>query len=308
MDEHGRDNRARVNFIKRLLVSSVVIIIPVLIILCIFLVINNIALRKEITDLKIKSEGSGYDGGYDETSGVYSVSDISVKGSGTTDNDGIDTYGDGIKRIYLTFDDGPGANTDDILDILKENDVKATFFVVGRNDEHSLEMYKRIVDEGHTLGLHSYSHKYNEIYASIDAFADDIRSLQELLYETTGVWPRFYRFPGGSSTTTSVTPISDLIDYLNEQDIVYFDWNIVSGDAVDNPPDKDTIVKNCLRGIDKYDECVILMHDLTEKRSTVEALRILIPKLLEMEDVEILPITDDTIPVQHVPAQSIIND
>ena len=187
-------------------------------------------------------------------------------------------------------------------DYYEEYDVKATFFVVGREDEQSLKMYKRIVDEGHTLGMHSYSHKYNEIYSSVDAFASDIRSLQELLYETTGVWPRFYRFPGGSSTTTSSVPISDLIDYLNEQDITYFDWNIASGDAVDNPPDKDTIVNNCTRSINKYDDCVILMHDLTEKRSTVEALRILIPKLQEMDNVMILPITDETVPVQHVPA------
>ena len=301
MDEHNRDNRARVNLIRRLLALSVVIIIPLLMILSIFLIVKNIGLKKENSSLKAQIENRDYDGEYDEKSGVYSVSDISVPGdlSSSAQNE---VSADGTRKIYLTFDDGPSANTDDILDILKEYDVKATFFVVGRDDENSLRLYKRIVDEGHTLGMHSYSHKYNEIYSSVDAFASDIRSLQELLYETTGVWPRFYRFPGGSSTTTSSVPISDLIDYLNEQDITYFDWNIASGDAVENPPDKDTIVNNCTRSIDKYDDCVILMHDLTEKRSTVEALRILIPKLKEMDNVMILPITDETVPVQHVPA------
>ncbi|MCR4849709.1 MAG: polysaccharide deacetylase [Lachnospiraceae bacterium] len=301
MDEHNRDNRARVNLIRRLLAFSVVIIIPLLMILSIFLIVKNIGLKKENSSLKAQIENRDYDGEYDEKSGVYSVSDISVPGdlSSSAQNE---VSADGTRKIYLTFDDGPSANTDDILDILKEYDVKATFFVVGRDDENSLRLYKRIVDEGHTLGMHSYSHKYNEIYSSVDAFASDIRSLQELLYETTGVWPRFYRFPGGSSTTTSSVPISDLIDYLNEQDITYFDWNIASGDAVENPPDKDTIVNNCTRSIDKYDDCVILMHDLTEKRSTVEALRILIPKLKEMDNVMILPITDETVPVQHVPA------
>ena len=301
MDEHNRDNRARVNLIRRLLAFSVVIIIPLLMILSIFLIVKNIGLKKENSSLKAQIESRDYDGEYDEKSGVYSVSDISVPGdlSSSAQNE---VSADGTRKIYLTFDDGPSANTDDILDILKEYDVRATFFVVGRDDENSLRLYKRIVDEGHTLGMHSYSHKYNEIYSSVDAFASDIRSLQELLYETTGVWPRFYRFPGGSSTTTSSVPISDLIDYLNEQDITYFDWNIASGDAVENPPDKDTIVNNCTRSIDKYDDCVILMHDLTEKRSTVEALRILIPKLKEMDNVMILPITDETVPVQHVPA------
>ncbi len=284
---------------RRILLLVSAIIIPALIIICIILGFKNSDLKQELSELRDKQKGA--DAVYDETSGVYSVSDISVPGD-TSSSDEVKVPGDGIKRIYLTFDDGPSANTDDILDILKEYDVKATFFVVGREDEQSLKMYKRIVDEGHTLGMHSYSHKYSQIYSSVDAFAEDLRSLQELLYATTDVWPRIYRFPGGSSTTTSAVPISDLIDYLNEQDIVYFDWNIASGDAVDNPPDKDTIVNNCTRSINKYDDCVILMHDLNEKRSTVEALRILIPKLQEMDNVMILPITDETVPVQHVPA------
>lgn len=285
--------------VRRILLLISAVIIPALIIICIVLGLKNSGLRQELSELRNKQKGA--DAEYDETSGVYSVSDISIPGD-TSSSDEVKASDDGIKKIYLTFDDGPSANTDDILDILKEYDVKATFFVVGRDDEQSLKMYKRIVDEGHTLGMHSYSHKYNEIYSSVDAFAKDLRSLQELLYETTDVWPRIYRFPGGSSTTTSAVPISDLIDYLNEQDIVYYDWNIASGDAVDNPPDKDTIVYNCTRSIDKYDECVILMHDLTEKRSTVEALKILIPKLQDMDNVRILPITDETVPVQHVPA------
>ena len=284
---------------KKIFVISAAVIIPVLIIVCIILGIRNTGLKKELSELRNKKQDKAPV--YDETSGVYSVSDISIPGDPSSSGE-TKASDDGIKKIYLTLDDGPSANTDDILDILKEYDVKATFFVVGRDDEQSLKMYKRIVDEGHTLGMHSYSHKYSEIYSSVDAFAEDLRSLQELLYETTDVWPRIYRFPGGSSTTTSAVPISDLIDYLNEQDIVYYDWNIASGDAVDNPPDKNTIVYNCTRSIDKYDDCVILMHDLTEKRSTVEALRILIPKLLEMDNVRILPITDETIPVQHVPA------
>ncbi|MCR4991139.1 MAG: polysaccharide deacetylase [Lachnospiraceae bacterium] len=290
---------------KRILILSAVLVIPVLVIICIFLGVKNSGLRKEVSSHE--NSKTADEPVYDETSGVYSVSDISVSGSGKGKEDTEDPS-DGKKQIYLTFDDGPSANTDAILDLLDKYGVKATFFVVGKEDEDSLRLYKRIVDEGHTIGIHSYSHKYNEIYKSLDSFANDIRTLQELVYETTGVWPRFYRFPGGSSNTVGSVPVSDLIDYLNSQDMVYFDWNVVSGDAVDVPPSKDTIVYNCMRGISKYDECVVLMHDLTEKKSTVEALDILIPQLLEMEDTVILPISDDTIPVQHVPAQNTNNN
>ena len=86
------------------------------------------------------------------------------------------------KTVYLTFDDSPGPNTEKILDILKKNDVKATFFVTGKTDDFSKKMYKRIVDEGHTLGMHSYSHVYDEIYASEKAFTQDFEKLYEYLH------------------------------------------------------------------------------------------------------------------------------
>ena len=71
------------------------------------------------------------------------------------------------KKVYLTFDDGPSDHTDEILDILKKNKVRATFFVVGKETEHAKKMYRRIILEGHTLGMHSYSHNYDQIYASV---------------------------------------------------------------------------------------------------------------------------------------------
>ena len=103
-----------------------------------------------------------------------------------------------LKRVYLTFDDGPSSNTIKILDILKEKDVKATFFVVGRLSDTTTPIYKRIVDEGHTLGMHSYTHVYKDIYPSEDAFEYDLDRIQALIYEQTGVLSKYYRFPGGS--------------------------------------------------------------------------------------------------------------
>ena len=103
------------------------------------------------------------------------------------------------KKVYLTFDDGPSDHTAQILDILKKHKVKATFFVVGKETEYAKKMYQRIVLEGHTLAMHSYSHNYDQIYANVGAFSKDLMKLQKYLYDLTDVKPYIYRFPGGSS-------------------------------------------------------------------------------------------------------------
>lgn len=108
-----------------------------------------------------------------------------------------------VQKVYLTFDDGPADNTDAILKVLKKYNVKATFFVVGKTDEYSKKMYQRIVDEGHTLGLHSYSHKYSEIYQNLNSYKNDLTKLSDLIYDVTGVRSRYVRFPGGSSNQVS---------------------------------------------------------------------------------------------------------
>lgn len=206
---------------------------------------------------------------------------------------------EGQKKIYLTFDDGPSSNTDEILDILKAYDVKATFFVVGKTDEASKKAYRRIVEEGHTLGMHSYSHSYTDIYDSEEDFQTDMKKLQEYLYELTGVWPRFYRFPGGSSNTVSNIDMQKLADWLTDQGVTYFDWNVASGDAVSRELPAETLLANCLAGIRNQQSCVVLMHDAANKDTTVEALPEIISEIRLQEDAVFLPITDDTVPVQH---------
>ena len=105
------------------------------------------------------------------------------------------------KKVYLTFDDGPSENTEKILDILSEYDVKATFFVIGRTDDVSKDIYQRIRREGHTLAMHSYTHQYQKIYASKNAYKRDLEKLSDLLFDVTGEKCKFIRFPGGSSNT-----------------------------------------------------------------------------------------------------------
>lgn len=209
--------------------------------------------------------------------------------------------GDGIRRVYLTFDDGPSIYTGELLDILAEYDVKATFFVTGKGKEGYGGIYRRIVEEGHTLGMHSYSHEYGNIYASLENYQEDIETLRNFLYRETGTVSSVYRFPGGSSNTVSKTDVHEFIRYLDAMDIDYFDWNVSSGDAASIPVTSEQITENVMREIPARRVAVVLMHDAADKHSTVEALPELIEEIRAMNDgTEILPITEETMLIQHV--------
>lgn len=205
-----------------------------------------------------------------------------------------------LRKVYLTFDDGPSSHTNEILDILDTYGVKATFFVIGKEGEDAQNAYKRIVEDGHTLGMHSYSHVYKSIYASVEDYAADLTKLQEYLYDITGVWSRFVRFPGGSSNTVSKIGMETFIQYVKDQGLTYFDWNVSSKDASNPSPKAEDIIKNCMNDIEKHQTVVILMHDTAGKKSTVEALPGLIEQIQALDNTEILPISDDTEPVQHI--------
>ncbi len=212
---------------------------------------------------------------------------------------GSEPGSDGIRRVYITFDDGPSTNTNNILDILKEYDVKASFFVTGKTDSKYKDVYNRIVSEGHTLGMHSYSHKYSELYESLDSFQTDLNKLRTFLYETTGVWSKYYRFPGGSSNTVSKVDMKELINYLALENITYYDWNVGSGDDRSGIT-KDLIVTNVMTGVPKFYNSMILLHDASDKQATVEALPEIIEQVQALDNTVIVPIADDTLPVQHI--------
>ncbi len=212
--------------------------------------------------------------------------------------DGKGDSSNGIRRVYLTFDDGPSTNTDRILDILAQYGVKATFFVVGK--EGYTDQYRRIVEDGHTLAMHSYSHRYNEVYASLDSYKADLTKLHDYLYELTGEDCRLVRFPGGSSNTVSKVSMWDLIDYLESEDMVYFDWNVSSGDSTGGKKSVDQLTNNVLENIGKYNNAVVLFHDAAGKTTTVDALAGIIEKILESDNTVLLPISEDTVKVQHL--------
>ncbi len=249
-----------------------------------------------------RSEGN--DAAETETA-TEEMTDIAGQKAAETTDSAKESTPERICKVYLTFDDGPSSNTGRILDLLAKYDVKATFFVTGKEGPVSESLYRRIVDEGHTLGMHSYTHKYSEIYESKQAFVKDLEKLQNYLYEITGVWPRFYRFPGGSSNEVSTVSMQELADYLKEQDIYYLDWNVASGDAMGTAQSAGVMAQRVLGMIGEEETQVVMMHDAADKSATVDALAIILEELTGQDGVEILQVSEDMDfgPVQHLKSE-----
>ncbi len=289
-----RAKRKRVARMKKMIISTLLIFMLVTICVMTFLCFEVISLQRQINVLSSKISVQEVVDDQKEM-----VDDSALDNVYMVDNlDNLAEEGD-IPKVYLTFDDGPSENTDKILDILDDYNVKASFFVVGEDPEVYGDAYRRIVDEGHTIGMHSYSHNYSKIYESESAFVEDFEKIQNLIYDTTGVDTKYYRFPGGSSNKVSSTSMSVFINYLNSQGIVYYDWNVASGDATSQAFTADELVDNVMSDVVKYKTSVVLLHDAANKNATVEALPRLIEALNEAGAM-ILPITDDTTIIQHV--------
>ncbi len=203
------------------------------------------------------------------------------------------------KKVYLTFDDGPSVYTGEILDILKEHGAKATFFVCGTGDqdENLRPYYKRIVEEGHAIGMHSYSHVYSEVYYSAESFEYDLDKIRNLIYNETGVAAQCYRFPGGSGNSVAEHDMDTYIPILYASGLEYYDWNVYGGDASSKPITAQHIVENTLSGVDSVDEAVVVLHDTGAKKATVEALPEILDGLKERGCV--LLTFDENPPVLH---------
>ncbi len=317
-----QERRRRINRIKKGLISFIGIWMLLCMFLCVVLLFKVNNLEKQISQLVSdatvsKSVAETMSENTSDTSGVFSYDSTesadgdpvteqviaNVSNTVESDSENLAEENDPLK-VYLTFDDGPSDNTAAILDTLAQYNVKATFFVVGKTDDQSKEMYQRIVNEGHTLGMHSYSHKYSVVYDSLDAFETDFDQIQSYLYDITGQECRLYRFPGGSSNQVSNTDMSEFIRFLNEEDVTYFDWNVSSGDATSQAYTADELLNNVLNDVPKYKTSVVLMHDSNTKSTTVEALGPMIEALQGM-GAQILPIDENTTLVQHIKADTV---
>ena len=178
--------------------------------------------------------------------------------------------------IYLTFDDGPQSGTTDvILDILKEEGVEATFFVTNKGPDY---LIKRIFDEGHTVALHTATHNYATVYASVDAYFSDLNIVNERVKRITGSYSYIIRFPGGSSNTVSRRYSQGIMTTLTQEVVnrgyKYYDWNISSGDAAGGSPTPEQIKNNVVYSLKKNKINMVLMHDI--KTYTRDALRSII--------------------------------
>lgn len=179
----------------------------------------------------------------------------------------------GGKVCCLTFDDGPSANTGRVLDILDRYGVKATFFVVGagKSGQADQERMRSIVDAGHTIAMHSWTHDYKKVYASVESFLDEFSALYQWIYEVTGVYPSLYRFPGGSINGYDRGVYQEIIAEMTRRGFIYFDWNASAQDATPTPRPSRDIAADCLKGVGR-ELVVVLAHDSAARGTTVDAL------------------------------------
>lgn len=296
--------RKRVNRLKKIIVIAMIIFLLLPSILCITLWVKVCLLEKKLNQYMMKYSVEYAENGNTENSTTIAAEvDAAVVEPTKLPKEEDQTKIKG-KKVYLTFDDGPSLNTEEILDILAENNIKATFFVIGQTDEHSKKMYQRIYEEGHTLAMHSYTHQYQKIYKSVNAYKNDMKKLNDLLFNITGQRPRFIRFPGGSSNTVSGVGMDKIIRYTKKAGYVYFDWNVINGDATGEELTDQQMIDNVISGVDLYENSVVLMHDCAGKQQTVKTLPKIIKKLKNM-DVTMLPINDTTTVVQHIKAEDV---
>jgi len=279
-----------VRFYKHLILFILALLVLLPTVACFVLLDSNQSIKTQAEDLRAKTELLQYE--LEDTRGTM-INDVNLKeDSGdeelpyqalypklyaekpkerTTTN----------KTVYLTFDDGPSERTLEILSVLELYDIKATFFVIGKTDEASVSIMKKIVDSGHSIGMHTYSHDYGKIYASVESYLDDFQRIYDLIYQSTGVKPEIFRFPGGSINSYNHDIYQPLIAEMTRRGFTFFDWNSCNDDTEKNAS-KQSIIERSLSKLDTEKRYIFLMHDSVLMKDTVSALPDIINKLKEM--------------------------
>ena len=233
---------------------------------------------------------------------TYTVTDKAGNTATATRQVSVYENSSGGSPVYLTFDDGPSDRvTPRVLDTLKAYNVHATFFIVNYG-ESGKALIRRMIDEGHTVAIHGYSHDYAAIYKSDEAFMQNIYRLRDRLRSDFGYEAAIIRFPGGSSNTVSrqysVGIMSRLAQRVQAEGFTYFDWNVSSGDAAGTPASSGQIYNNVTSALRHGRSNVVLMHDAGAKGTTADALPDIIRYCLA-NGYSIQPITPATKPVHH---------
>lgn len=234
--------------------------------------------------------------------GIYTIRYKVKDSSGNeTEVDKNVTVDNSIGTVCLTFDDGPSGNlTPKVLDILKEKNIKASFFVLNYSDD-KIDIVKREISEGHTLGLHGYLHEYNQIYQSLDVAYQNVIKIQDRVRDTTGYTSKLIRFPGGSSNTVSEKYKKGLMTELTQKVIQegyrYFDWN-VSGEDAGAAKNSEDVYNYTINGLKPGRTNVVLLHDFSSNQKMLDVL----PKIIDdatAQGYEFEPITEQTEAVIH---------
>lgn len=302
--EQQRLRRARVNKIRKGIVITIATWMIVSFLAIVILSVSLIRMNGKIKRL----EQSIATGTYTQTMEDSEKADEAdaepfanlVTGIDTEDN--MAAEGD-EHLVYLTFDSVPGDNTLDLLRELRKYNVKATFFVSGEAAEENADICQQIVDEGHAIGMRSYSNQMSKIYSSREAFLADYQQIHDYILTNADTDSRLYRFPGGSGNEISNLDMAVFAQMLTEHGVTYYDWNVSAGDASADYT-SDTVIANVTQGVSQYKTSVVLLHDDDTKSNTVEAIGPLIEALQDM-GAEILPIDDNTKVIQYIHADSI---
>lgn len=286
--------KKRVQRLKKMIVASIITLLVLPSVFCVILTFRIGKLERQLEELS-KGTHKSLEIVWNEEEKVSEKDHMNLSSSEKEDPN------EGLKRVYLTFDDGPSIYTKDILDILKRYNVKATFFVTGMNSPGYNEYYQQIIDEGHSLGIHTYSHVYNDVYQSLDSFVEDFNKMRDLIKEQTGEEITLYRFPGGSGNNVVSPKVrEEIFAWLEEEGIQYYDWNVSSGDAEKQVPSPQKIAQNCIEGVKNCNTAIVLLHDAGGKKSTIEALPLIIEGINQLDDTILLPMDEETVKIQQI--------
>lgn len=292
------DRKKRVQRLKKIIVAIVAVFLILPSLFCIILAVKVGNLERQVNELKTGKHTS-LEIVWDDENALIAESQSQEELSSV--EDALQDEEKKIRKVYLTFDDGPSIYTKDILDVLKRYNVKATFFVTGMNLPQYSEYLQEILDDGHSLGIHTYSHVYSDVYESLKSFQDDFNQMRDYIYQNTGEDIKLYRFPGGSGNNiVSAQTREQIMDWLEEEGIVYFDWNVSSGDAENRILSSEKIAENCIEGVKDCNTAIVLLHDAGGKKSTVEALPLIIEGINQLDDTILLPMDEETVTIQQI--------
>ena len=229
------DRRRRVQRLKKMIIGIVIVGLLIPILCCVYLICRLHAINGTLRDLEQRLEELDARDRERQTllqqlqsetaiqQGVQTQEEV-TSGEVSEHTPESDPGQEMIHKVYLTFDDGPSIYTDEILDILDRYHVKATFFVVGKDGSEAEAALQRIVEDGHTLGMHSYSHKYKELYESLDSFTEDFARIRDDIYQATGVESVYYRFPGAAPIRSAILICMNLLIIWTVRA-----WNFLTG-------------------------------------------------------------------------------